>query len=267
MANNVLPVRIGEFARPYALSRLEPVPVVAALSSLVIERMFDAFTLIAMLFVAMLLPGFPAWPADAAVDFPGIAQRLAFFMGLGALALFALVLWPRPAVRFFESMANRVLPRPFRRPLVDALEAFLAGASVLRSGRLLVQVGLWSVVLWIVNATGFWIAMRAFDLDLSLTAAIFFNSCIAFIVAVPAGPGFVGTFEAAADIVLADLWGQETTRVLAFALGFHIASFVPVTVMGLYYAGKLGLSLTSVAKSEEVVEQAVEQATKADAGS
>ena len=42
MANNVLPARLGEFARAYSLSRIEPVPVSGAFASLVVERLLDA---------------------------------------------------------------------------------------------------------------------------------------------------------------------------------------------------------------------------------
>ncbi|HUF67526.1 MAG TPA: lysylphosphatidylglycerol synthase transmembrane domain-containing protein [Longimicrobiales bacterium] len=262
MANNLLPARVGEFARAYAVSRLEPIPVVAALSSLVIERMLDALTLVVLLFVAAAMPGFPDWPTSAEVDFPRIARTLGITVALATVVLFLLVLWPRQTVRAFETIANRILPLAIRRPLVNALEAFLAGATILRNARLMVEAVAWSAVLWLVNSAAFWLAFRAFGLDLDFSVAVFFNSGLGFIVAVPAAPGFWGTYEFAARIMLVGLWAQETSTVLAFAVGFHIAGFLPVTLMGLYYASRLGLSLSGVARTEEVVEEAVERQTQ-----
>jgi glycosyltransferase 2 family protein len=264
MANNLLPARVGEFARAYAISRLEPVPIVAGLSSLVIERLFDALALVALLFIAMAMPAFPAWPSNAEVNFPVIAQRLALFVALGGGLLFILVLWPRQTVAVFEKIARRTLPKKLRRPIIDALEAFLAGASMLRNARLVLEVAIWSFVVWLVNSAAFWVAMRAFDIHVSFSGAVFFNSCLAFIVAVPAAPGFVGTFETAAVLVLSGLWGQAQSQVLGFALGFHLTAFIPVTLMGLYYTNRMGLSLGGVAKTEDVVEEAVEEATGTD---
>ena len=264
MGNNLLPARIGEFARAYALSRSEPVPIVASLSSLVIERLFDAVFLVLFLFGAMVLPGFPAWPETATTDFPAIARGLGITVVGVMVLLFFLVARPHIAVRAFEAVAARVLPRSLRRPIVDALEAFLAGAGVLRDGRLLAESAAWSAAVWLVNGLGFWLAFRAFHLDLSFTAAMFFQSCIAIGVAVPAAPGFFGTFEFAAKVVLVDLWAMEANRALGFALGFHIAGFIPVTVMGLWYAWSIGLSLRGIARTEEVVEEAVEAATLSD---
>lgn len=258
MANNLLPARVGEFARAYAISRTEPVPVISSFSSLVIERLFDAFTLVIMLFVAMGLPGFPAWPEYAPTDFPAIARGLGMAVAAILLLLFFLVLRPRLAVGAFEAVANRVLPRSIRRPIVDALDAFLSGAAVLRDGRMLLASAFWSVALWLVNCAGFWFAFKAFSLDLSFTAALFFQSCIAIAVSLPAAPGFFGTYEFAAKVVLVDLWAMEANKALGFALGFHIAGFIPVTLMGLWFAWTLGLSLGGIARTEEEVERAVE---------
>ena len=49
MANNLLPARVGEFARAYALSRSQPISVSASFGSLVVERLFDGLTLVAFL--------------------------------------------------------------------------------------------------------------------------------------------------------------------------------------------------------------------------
>jgi hypothetical protein len=261
MGNNLLPARVGEFARAYAISRLERVPVVAALSTLVIERLLDALFLVTMLFAAMALPDFPAWPGDAETNYPAIARGIGITLGLLAVVLFGLVLWPRPTVRAFEAVANRILPRALRRPVVDALEAFLAGAGILRNARLLIESIAWTIFLWLVNALSFYVAFLAFDIQLSFTAALFFQSCLAFAVSVPSAPGFWGLYEGAARVVLSGLWGIEASKVLGFALGFHIAGFLPVTLIGLWYAWRLGFSLRRVAHSEEEVEEAVEQAT------
>ena len=55
MGNNLLPLRVGEFARVYALARLERVSMVASFGSLVIERLFDGIFVVLLLFV--VIPG------------------------------------------------------------------------------------------------------------------------------------------------------------------------------------------------------------------
>jgi glycosyltransferase 2 family protein len=257
MGNNLLPARIGEFLRAYSLSRMEPVPVVASFASLVVERLFDGLLVITLLFVSMSLPGFPVVDATEGVGYTGYARAAAFLVGAITVILVALVLVPKRAVALMERVVT-VFPKPVRRPVVDALEAFLSGVGILRDPRLLLGATAWSVLLWTFNAVGFWIAFHAFGLPLPFTAALFFQSAIALAVSVPSGPAFVGVYHGAAVFVLSRMWGAPEAAAGAFAVGFHIAGFVPVTLIGLYYAWRMGLSFGDVRQSEEVIEKAVE---------
>jgi glycosyltransferase 2 family protein len=270
MGNNLLPSRLGEFLRAYALSRLQPVPIVSSVASLVVERLFDGIMVIALLFAAMAMPSFPTISAtelitvaDRSFSIQELARGFGLLVGVLIVVLLALVIFPRPAVRALERVVV-VLPKAWSRPIIDALEAFLTGVAVLRSPLLLLRTGGWSVVLWLVNAAGAWVAFRAFGYDLPFVAAVFFQSAIAIAVSIPSGPGFVGVFHAMATFVLANLWDQPLNSAGAFAVGFHLAGFIPVTVIGLYYAWRMGLSLREVQESEEIVEEAVEEAIEHD---
>jgi len=259
MANNILPVRIGEFARAFALSRMQPVSAAASFGSVAVERLFDGLTIVLFLVISIALPGFPG---TATVDGVEVGALLRLFMmpfAAAGVALLAMVIWPRQAVSVFERTVARVLPRGLRRPVVDALEAFLAGLAVLRTPALILRVSLWSLALWLLNAVSFWLAFRAFDIPVGFGGALFLQSLIAIMVAVPSAPGFFGPYEAAVRIGLVGLWGVEANKALGFAVGFHIGSFIPVTVIGLYFAWRLGFSLREVERSEKVVEQAVER--------
>ena len=257
MANNVLPARAGEFARAYALSRQAPVGAAGAFGSLVVERIFDGLTIVAILAVSVAWPGFPELGGVGAM-----IERLAFLGLLLPLVLvgvlFAMVRDPDPAVAFAERIAGRVLPGAFRRPVVDGLEAFLTGVRALRSPRLLARISAWSVLLWLVNALGFWLAFKAFGIGVPFAGAMFLQSLIALVVAVPSAPGFFGLYQWAATVGLEGVWGVDPTPAAAFAIGFHIATFLPVTLIGLWYAWRLGLSWGEMGGSEDLVETAVE---------
>jgi glycosyltransferase 2 family protein len=257
MGNNLLPARVGEFLRAYSLSRMEPVSVVASLGSLVIERVFDGVLVISLLFIAMSLPDFPA-TAGEGIAYAGYARAAGILLFVIVGVLFGLVFMPRRAVSLMERITI-VLPQSVRRPVVDALESFLTGVGILRSPRLLVRATGWSIVLWLFNAVGFWIAFHAFGLPLPFTAALFFQSAIALAVSVPSGPAFVGVYHGAAVFVLANMWGASAAAAGAFAVGFHLAGFIPVTLIGLYYAWRMGLSFGEVRQSETAVEEEVER--------
>jgi uncharacterized protein (TIRG00374 family) len=227
----------------------------ASFGSLVVERMFDGIVIVLFLLGAM------AWPT-----FPDVSGRdfgnVALWAGVVFLAVFgmmlALVVRPEQSVRWFERTVARILPRPFRRPVVDALAAFLEGIAAVRDWRLVLRAFAWSLVVWLAGALAFWVGMRAFDIRLPFVAAVFLQSIISLAVALPSAPGFFGVFEAAARVGLVEIWGAASGHAVAFAVGFHLAGFVPVTVIGLYYVWRLGLSWGEVGRSEDMVERAVE---------
>ncbi|MFC1661702.1 lysylphosphatidylglycerol synthase transmembrane domain-containing protein [Gemmatimonadota bacterium] len=257
MANNLLPARAGEFARAYALARLEPVSIGAAFGSLVVERFLDSLAILGLLFVAMAAPGFPSEPMVGDVSLNGIISVVTLLLGTLLAGMVVLLIFPQPLVRLAERMV-RFLPRKIRRLVVDSLEAFLDGLKVLRSPKYLPLAILWSVGLWAWHSLGFLVAFRAFGIDVGYDVALFVNAIIGFSVSVPSSPGFFGTFHMGARVGLG-VYGIPAGSTLAFAFGFHLGGFVPVTLVGLYYVWKLGLSLKEVETSESRVEEAVER--------
>ncbi|NLG63646.1 MAG: flippase-like domain-containing protein [Candidatus Cloacimonetes bacterium] len=258
MGNNLLPLRVGEFARVYALSRMERVSMVASFGSLVIERLFDGIFVVLLLFVAVSLPGFPVVETNT---YLAVARGLGVMIALAVIILTLLVWQPVRAVRVFQRIVVVLLPKKLERPLVDALEAFLAGVSSLRNPWLVLRVSAWSLVLWLFNAVGFYVGLFAFGMHLPFEAALFLQSAVALAVSIPSGPGFFGPFEGATRLVLVDIFGADRAQALAYAIGFHLAGFIPITLIGLFYAWRLGLSLREVAETEEVVEERVEMET------
>lgn len=254
-ANNLLPARVGEFARALTLARVGRVSAAASIATLVVERILDGLVLVGLLFWSMSAADFPALETVAGVDPRAAARVVAIGMGVVSVALLLLVLAPTRAVRVVEGVARRLLPGRLARPLVAALESFLAGLAVLRNTRLLVlSVGL-ALGQWTLTAVSFLLAFRAFGIgEVPFGGAIFLQSLISLAVAVPSSPGFFGPFEAAARVGLA-LWGVAAEKAVSFAVGYHIGGFIPVTLIGMYYVWRLDLSWRDVRRSEEQVEE------------
>ena len=55
MANNLLPARLGEFIRAYILAQKEGLQTATVFASLVIDRLFDGFTVMLILLFTYLL--------------------------------------------------------------------------------------------------------------------------------------------------------------------------------------------------------------------
>lgn len=243
MINNVLPARAGELARAYAISReTRAVSFTSALASIALDRVFDALIVFALMFGAMLAPGFPAGatiagrPATALLGTWGVAILLVVFGGAVMVAF-------RPDI--VHSIATRVVRAvlPKWEPRVASfVEHATAGLAVLRSPSRFARVVFWTVLHWLTNALAFWIAFRAVGITAPFSGALFLQGLIAIGVAIPSSPGFFGPFEAFAKAGL-QIYGVPVTLAVTWAVGFHLLSFVPITALGAFYFSRLGLSL------------------------
>ena len=127
--------------------------------------------------------------------------------------------------------------------MISALETFLQALKVLRHPVLLTKAVLWSYTFWLWHGLSFWLAFRAFGIDLGFDAAVFTMAVVGFAVAIPAAPGFFGTFQLGTDLALSGVYGVAEPTALAFSFGFHLGGFFPITIIGLYYASRLGFSM------------------------
>lgn len=266
MANNVLPLRAGEFLRPYAFSRMEPVSVSAAFGSLVVERFLDSVALLFLLVLPALTHSFPSSGVLSSGVGALVLRGTLIFVTAFLLVLVTMAVWPQGFLRLADRLASRLLPRALARPAVDALTAFLDSVALLRSPRLLVLSLIWSFGLWIFQGLSYWLGMLAFGIHTGVVSAWFTQAVVAFGVAAPSAPGFVGTFHAAARFALTDVYAVNPTRALAFAFGYWAGGWFPITFIGLYYAWRLGLSLGDVGRAEQQVETDVEREHADEAG-
>ena len=239
MVNNTVPARAGEIARAFALTREIPIPFSTSLASLAVDRLFDGIVVLLLASAAVLDPEFPSGATIAGQplsSWVGGSSILVFVLLAG---LYSLVFFPRTLVRLFEMFARKVAPSIEERGRT-ALLAFGEGLSVLRSpGRFAAVLG-WTIAHWLLNALAFWISFRAVGIELPFSAALFLQALIALGVALPSAPGFFGVFEKLAVVGLA-IYGVGAPAATSWAIGFHILSFIPITVIGAIYFARLGM--------------------------
>lgn len=244
MANNVLPFRAGELARAYTASRLTGARFSAVLSSLVVERVLDGLVIVLLLAAGLLLPGLPHG-LSMGVGFAPVA-RWATWAGLAfgtlLVAGIALVAFPRAGARLLRAVVP--FPRLAER-LVGTLEGVTQGLSALRSPvRLVAAIG-WSLTLWGVSALSFYVAYRAFDLHVNLGGALLMQGILMLGISLPSSPSGLGPFEAAISFALA-FYGVAADRAFAYAITYHLTTFVPIVVLGLWSLWRTNLRLAEL---------------------
>jgi uncharacterized protein (TIRG00374 family) len=113
---------------------------------------------------------------------------------------------------------------------------------VLRSPKLLAEVFFWTVLHWLCNAFAFWLGFQALHLSAPFSAGLLLQGLIAIGVAIPSTPGFFGPFEAVGKVGLA-VYGVSNAEAVGWVLGFHVLSFIPITIMGAWYLTRMKLHL------------------------
>jgi glycosyltransferase 2 family protein len=248
MGNNVLPARAGELARAYALSReTKRVSFAAAFASLAVDRIFDATVVLLLMALATLDPSLPrgrtvgGYPIG---NYIGSGALLALF---AISALYIIVFFPEQILRLYEWLARWLAPR-FEERGRRILESFASGLSVLRHPGRFLAAFVWAVAMWLMNALAFWLGFKAVGIDVSYGAALMLQGLVAIGVAVPALPGFFGAFELFARMGLG-IYGIDPALATSWAISYHILTFLPITVIGIYYFVTLGLKLSDMRSS------------------
>ena len=250
MVNNVSPARAGELARAYVLSReTGRVRFTASLASLVVDRVFDSLIVLLLLLIVVSLPGFPEnatvgnWPIERLLMVGAIVAMVAL------VTLVLAALFPDRLARLWERALGGRAPRLMARGR-DILLAFGSGLSVLRDARQSAIVFVWTLAQWLVNGASFWIAFKAVGIEAPFSAALFLQSLLAVAVAAPSAPGFFGVFEAASKVALS-VYGIGDTLAVSYALGYHLLGWIPITVIGFWYLGRMGLHLKDMQNARD----------------
>lgn len=243
MANNLLPIRLGEVVRAYYLGEREKVSKVSSLATIAVERVFDGLTLLFLAAVVSLflpLVGLLQGLADKA-GVPWVLLALAMSMPFVLVAAFMVLASYSP--RWFEVLLERliaVLPAPIRPKVSGLVGMFISGLAVLQHPRRLLAVFLLSLPVWLAEAFMYYVL--AFSLDLhnvfevtELAGVILLVTAVSNLaISVPTAGGGIGAFEVAAAATLSLLGADESTAG-AYAILVHAALLVPVTLLGLLY--------------------------------
>ena len=248
MVNNLALLRAGELARAYALTREVPeVTFSTSLASLVIDRVFDAIVVLLLLAVSIVVSGFSASTNIGGYSLAHVAMLFAAAPIVLLAALYALVFYPATLIRLFELAVRRVSPALEARG-GDMLRRFAAGLSVLRSPAHFIAVFWWTLLHWLLQPFAFWLGLKALGISVPWPATLFLQGVIVILVAVPSSPGFFGVFELGAKLALG-LYGISASDAATWGFIFHIASFIPITLIGAYYATRLGFKMGDVASA------------------
>ncbi|MEM2529797.1 MAG: lysylphosphatidylglycerol synthase transmembrane domain-containing protein, partial [Candidatus Bathyarchaeia archaeon] len=223
------------------VSKRSGVNIFSGLSSIAAEKVLDVLSVICLASAPILL-------SPRGLELP--PQLLAFAQALSAISAIALLAMPfavrrRELLRrLFQGPLTR-LPR-IGRKIALAMESMIDGLSGMASlGSLSSAIAL-SFAIWALYALVGAAFLRAYGLGLPLSLSLLGMMVFTLSFALPAPPGYAGTFEFFWLLAFVPL-GVGADEALAIGFAFHIFSLVLISALGSMVASWAGVSVADLA--------------------
>ena len=245
LGNAVLPARLGEPIRAFLVATRERLDALAAFGSTVLERVVDVATLAFIGFAAAVVLGAELWVllVAGAAALGGIVL-LALLVAVGLTRLTAIGV----------SLLGRVGLAERTQRLQRWTMSFASGIDRGRQVPLLLKVVALSFVAWLLDGLIFWLVAQSLGIELGYAGAIVIGAVAVLATAVPAAPGYVGTFELAATAAAVAI-GVPRAEALAMAILVHVITLVPLALAGGLALVLTGTRLGQLAAEAEAAEQ------------
>lgn len=249
LVNGVLPLRIGEVARVYLVSRTkQSIPIPTTTSTIVVERLLDLLAIVVMVLLALVLGTVPPEIRTAS----SIAAIVAV---VGFIFLVILASKREKALALFVRIL-RIVPFFNRYTVIeDWVEQFLIGLIPLTKPRALFFAFTWTAISWAVSILAGFVLMFAFFEQGSLSATMLYIAAAAFAIALPAVPGNLGTYEASILLALTALGYEQSSTAIAFAVMVHAVNVFVHASTGVIGFIQEGVSLSQLTQGVQQMQQ------------
>jgi uncharacterized protein (TIRG00374 family) len=238
MANNVLPLRLGDVLRVQIPAQRHGISRSGLASSVfVTETLLDGVTFAVLGLVGVALLNVPKTLNDF------------IWAMIGAVATGLLLAIFGAHISVPEGWKPgrwlRWLPERARRAIADILPPFVEGMAALRHPWIGGQVLALSLVGWLLEGVMFWLFGLGFGLHLSFGSYLMILIAANMVMSIPMAPSNVGPYEVAVAEVVAIL-GVSRSLAGGYAIATHLLNILWVSFTGLIAMWLLGLRLQDI---------------------
>jgi len=208
----VLPLRLGEFARPLFLRQKTGIGFGHGLGSVALERVVDGLFVCGLFFIALpLLPSVTGEQAAEVERLRALGMLASAALLLVLVVLLAMALAPAVFGRLVAATLGRIVP-PLADKLAGLARDIAEGLAALPSPRALLLFLAGTLAYWAANALGTWLLAVGAGIDLSFAAALAVMSVLGISLLLPGGPAQFGVFHYGLIIGLSMFVDDEVLR-------------------------------------------------------
>jgi len=250
----VFPGRLGELVKPLYLAGKERMRKGFVIGTVVVERIFDVFTMCALLGLFLLAK--PLYASLFKIDAETSRMlKVSGFLGAGAALAVLLV---SLSLYFFRERTLRVFawflrpfPEQFSKKILNLAGEFIEGLKFFHSvGNLLVYTAL-SFVVWLGIVLYYWILFFAYGHPVAFFTLIPYVFLTMIGASIPT-PGMVGGFHFFSRMGITSLYPDiDPNMAVSMTIVVHAVQVVVTCLIGYAILWKDGLSLLQLKKLGE----------------
>jgi uncharacterized protein (TIRG00374 family) len=249
----VFPGRLGEIVRPLYLAQKEDMKKGFTVGTIVVERIFDIFTL--CLLLGLYLISRPLFPSYYQVSKEAYSSL--YFWGIFGIIVASILLLVILALYFFKEKTLVIFAfifKPFSKKISERilkiLEEFIRGLKFFHSlGNLIIYI-LLSLVVWLGILVFYWIFFFAYNISLPYFSLIPFVFLTGVGAAIPT-PGMVGGFHYFSKLGMTSFLNIESNMAVSITIVIHALQLAVNCGVGYAILWKEGLSLLQIKKIGE----------------
>jgi glycosyltransferase 2 family protein len=229
-ANCVLPARLGEFIRADLLGQREGISKSSTFATIVVERLFDGFTLLLILLIGLMFVTFPEDMRSVSTSLKGA--------GVGLFAAYILIIIFFAGFRLkpdlYLSILNKMLfflPGHIKLRIVDIVRKFGLGLTPVKGLYGWGMVIFYSLLIWALSIYQVQLIEHSIGLSLPFIASFLILTMASFGVMIPSAPGYIGAFHLAVQYGFM-FFGVSREEGLSAAILYHASFFFPTICFG-----------------------------------
>jgi uncharacterized protein (TIRG00374 family) len=226
LAIAAIPARIGELARPYLISKRSSIKMSSALGTILVERVLDSFTVLAIAVIVLFLTDLPPWLIKSSIIFFLLALVMFSFIVF-------LILRRDTALKLINRILSK-LPGKFAHTIDEVIHHFIDGFQIITNIKFLLYLFFLSALVWLVDVLAIYMLLKAFDFTLPVMASFVVMIILIVGIAIPTAPGYIGNWHFACVLALS-FFGLAKAEALSFAVVYHFLSMVIVVILGVAF--------------------------------
>ena len=224
--NSVLPFRMGEFLRAFVVADKTSLTASTAFGTIVIERILDFIGL--SIVILLIMTVYPLTSVGGSIIIGVIVLSLTAFIFFFLFGGFKSSL----LVKIEKSSLLRI---GLLHKILLFIKNFLDGATTIRATNKLGIILLYTLIIWIMYYCSTYLATIATGIELEWFGFGVLLISTTLAISIPAAPGYVGTYHAAAVYILTNLFDVGRSNAQAAAIILHAVGTIPIVIIGAGY--------------------------------